>query len=82
MVVATYYGGNRETYFVRNCDSKYDYTKWYACIAEIKEDFRRFIDYKLVDIENSENLVKELKNVSDNLLNECPLGLNYLENFK
>ena len=75
MVVACYHGGNRE-------NSENDYTNWYEWIAAIKEDFRKFIDYKLVSIDNSKNLIKELKKVSNNLLNTCPLGLNYLREFK
>lgn len=74
MVVAKYYGGDRE-------NSLIDYTLWYEWMMAIKDDFRRFIDYRLSDIPHSENLIKELKKASKNLLNTCPLGLTYLREF-
>ena len=74
MVVATYHGGNRD-------NSVYDYTDWFEWVDAIKEDFRKFIDYKLVDVENSKNLIKELKNASRGLLNKCPYRINHTYTF-
>ena len=54
MVVASYYGGNLD-------DPEIDYTNWNEWISAIREDFRKFIDYRLCDISNSEKLIKELQ---------------------
>lgn len=74
MVVASYYGGNTE-------NPEIDYTNWNEWVHAIREDFRKFIDYRLNNIDNSDKLVKKLKSVSKNLSNTCPLGQNYLREF-
>ncbi len=75
MVVASYYGGHLD-------DPEIDYTNWNEWLLAIKEDIRKFIDYRLCDISNSEKLIKELQEVSKNLSNTCPLGINYLRDFR
>lgn len=75
MVVATYHGGNTD-------NEEINYTNWNEWIAAIREDFRKFIEYRLNDIDNSKNLIKHLRSVSKNLSNTCPLGIDYLGIFK
>lgn len=69
MAIAVYYGENESI----------DYTEYYEWIKAIKEDFRKFKSYFLVNYDANENFNKLIEFVEDNIDNQRPYDKGHVD---